>query len=823
MKRLLLVLLALCALATAGVRTASASIVQTITVDGVNDFDPSNLLGDDAQDTQSNCGTGIFPMDLGKVYVTNDANFLYIGIEFAKSCYCDMNLGLAIDANSAGGGTTDPFGRKIGWANVPFKPDWVIYDVTPTNCNTFNYEVLYKDTVGTWVNRSTLINPAWGSGSNGLGIIDSTSFREMKIPLSLLGVPAGTPLHLEFWVTQEGTTKGPLDAFSSDNVQMSRFSTTTYDTAAVVQMTSMVTYTLQNAVDAAPPVVTGAQAVNFAVQANRQFALVTNKIDVTFNEPVELTSAQTAANYTLTGPIARTVISAVRDAAATNVVHLTLNGVINANAAQYSVRAQNVKDPSNNVIVNNGTTNVRSFFIQNVVFNGNFKVGLCAGTFAASDTFAIEGSIIPLSFQICDNALMTDANSDSVYTVTVPFCLPVNTGTGKGEADLEWKFSTKCSTFEPLGSNRTYHLSSDNGATVTLTESWNNDDPANYTTRPVDVVFQVNATHFNPGPSDVITLLGSVAPLHFSQPGLAMLDNGVAPDAVAGDKIYTARVTFPACSPKSVNWKVDFNGVIECLGQGDRNVYLNDALFSSANPIVLPARGIDRCTVTDKPLTVVFKVQMDGTNPLPALPTDTLVVKGSVAPLAWDRNPSAALLLNDGAGFDAHAGDIFYTRAITFPDSSAFNVEFKYQLNGSFECGASSNRTLTLDDVANTSASPIVRVMNVYDVCSDVTAVNPAGSGSANFATLRPVLPNPVSHRASFSFELHRTGHVALRVYDVTGRRVASLMDANLPVGVHSVSWDGRGTNGLRLASGVYLYELSMGRDRVTRRLILTN
>ena len=62
MKRLLLVLVALCALGAFGVRTASAAIVQTITVDGVNDFDPSNLLGDDAQDTQSNCGTGIFPM-----------------------------------------------------------------------------------------------------------------------------------------------------------------------------------------------------------------------------------------------------------------------------------------------------------------------------------------------------------------------------------------------------------------------------------------------------------------------------------------------------------------------------------------------------------------------------------------------------------------------------------------------------------------------------------------------------------------------------------------------------------------------------------------
>ncbi|MBI5170246.1 MAG: T9SS type A sorting domain-containing protein [Candidatus Eisenbacteria bacterium] len=820
MKRLLLVLLALVAL---WATPASAAIVQTITVDGVNDFDPSNLLGDDAQDTQSNCGTGIFPMDIGQVYVTNDANFLYIGFQFAKSCYCDMNVGLAIDVNSAGGGTTDPFGRKIGWANVPFKPDWVIYDVTPTNCNTFNYEVLYKDTVGTWVNRSTLLNPAWGSGSNGLGIIDSTSFRELKLPLSLIGATAGTPLHLEFWVTQEGTLKGPLDAFSSDNVQMSRFSQTTYDTAAVVQMTSMATYTVLNAVDATPPTVTSAQAVNFAVQANKQFSLVTNKIDVTFSEPVELLTSQTAANYTLTGPVSRTVISAVRDGAATNVVHLTLSGVINANAAQYNVRALNVKDPANNVIVGDNVGNIRSFFIQNLIFNGNFKVGMCAGTFTAADTFAIEGSIIPLSFAICDNALMTDANSDSIYTVTVPFCLPVNPSTGKGESDLEWKFSTKCSTFEPLGSNRNYHLSSDNGASVTITESWNNDDPANYTTRPVDVVFKVNAAHANPGPSDVITLLGNIAPLHFSQPGLAMLDNGVAPDAVAGDKIYTARVTFPACSPKNVNWKVDFNGVIECLGQGDRTVYLNDALFSSANPIVLPARGIDRCTVTDKPLTVVFKVQMDGTSPLPALPTDTLAVMGSVAPLSWGVRPAAALLLNDGAGYDATAGDIYYTRAITFPDSSAFNVEFKYWLNGQFECGTSANRTLTLDDVNHTSGSPIVRVMNVFDVCSDVAAVNPGGSMSADFATLRPVLPNPVSRRASFSFELHRTGHVALRVYDVTGRRVASLLDANLPVGVHSVSWDGRGTNGLRLSSGVYLYELSMGRDRVTRRLILTN
>ena len=61
----------------------------------------------------------------------------------------------------------------------------------------------------------------------------------------------------------------------------------------------------------------------------------------------------------------------------------------------YNVTVTNVKDLANNVIVANGTTNVGSFFIQNVTFNGGLRVGLCNGTFAAADTFTVEGSVYP--------------------------------------------------------------------------------------------------------------------------------------------------------------------------------------------------------------------------------------------------------------------------------------------------------------------------------------------------------------------------------------------------------------------------------------------
>ncbi|MCE9627098.1 MAG: Ig-like domain-containing protein [Candidatus Eisenbacteria bacterium] len=803
---------------------AFAAVPQTIVIDGVNDFLPANLLSDDLNDTQSFCGAGIFPMDIGRVYVTNDANFLYVGIEFSKTCFCDMNMGVALDIGTAAGGTTDPFGRKIGFTNLPFKPDWVVYDVTPTNCNTFNFEQIYENVAGTWQGRGTVFNPSYGSGSNGLGIFDSDTFKEFKLPLSTLGAAVGTTMHLEAWITQEGATKGPLDALSSDGVQLSTVSATTFDTPTVIELASMLPYTVLNAVDNAPPTVTSVNAVDFALQGNKQFALLTTKVDIKFSEPVDLTTAQTTANYVYGGPApARTVTSAVRDALAPDVVHLTLGTPIAANATAYSITANGVKDLANNTIVSNGTTNKGSFFLQRLDFNGRFALGLCSGTFAPTDTFAVEGNLAPLSFGLCDNGLMYDANADSVYTLSVPFSLAVNPLTGKGEADLEWKFSNKCNTYEPLGSNRAYHLTSDSGAVARLTEAWNNDDPSNYTNRAVDVIFKVNAAAKNPIPADVVTLLGDRGPLSFTQPGVPMLDNGVAPDEVAGDKIYTARVTFPKCSFRTVGWKVDFNGTFECAGQGNRSVFLNDALFSSATPIVLPARGINRCEVSDKPLTVVFSVRADQFYP-PSSPADTVAIRGDALP--FDFGVNAVVLRDDGVSPDSRANDGVFTRSVTFPDSTKLRSEFKYWTAGDFECAGFGNRVLVLDDVANTGLVPIVRLQDVYDFCTELAGVGPGGNnpgGDATFAALRPVVPNPVSRSARFAFDLHRAGRVALDVFDITGRRVSRVIDSTLEPGTHSFAWDGRDARGVRLGPGLYIYQLSMAGERVSRRLIMTH
>jgi flagellar hook assembly protein FlgD len=61
--------------------------------------------------------------------------------------------------------------------------------------------------------------------------------------------------------------------------------------------------------------------------------------------------------------------------------------------------------------------------------------------------------------------------------------------------------------------------------------------------------------------------------------------------------------------------------------------------------------------------------------------------------------------------------------------------------------------------------------------------------------------------------------HVA--IYDVTGRRLATLVDETLPAGRHSLTWNGRSDAGQSLAPGVYFCRMQTGRFAATRRLLL--
>ncbi len=81
--------------------------------------------------------------------------------------------------------------------------------------------------------------------------------------------------------------------------------------------------------------------------------------------------------------------------------------------------------------------------------------------------------------------------------------------------------------------------------------------------------------------------------------------------------------------------------------------------------------------------------------------------------------------------------------------------------------------------------------------------------------------PNPAREVARFEFALPQATHVRLEVYDVTGRRMRSLVDATLEPGRHSAAWDGRGDDGSRAGAGIYWARLDAGGRQLGRRLVM--
>ena len=82
------------------------------------------------------------------------------------------------------------------------------------------------------------------------------------------------------------------------------------------------------------------------------------------------------------------------------------------------------------------------------------------------------------------------------------------------------------------------------------------------------------------------------------------------------------------------------------------------------------------------------------------------------------------------------------------------------------------------------------------------------------------VSPNPVRGDAEVEFAIPVRGPVRLRVYDVTGRVVRTLVDGALDAGAHRVRWDGRSETGGKSATGVYFLRLDTGNGSSSRKLV---
>ncbi len=81
--------------------------------------------------------------------------------------------------------------------------------------------------------------------------------------------------------------------------------------------------------------------------------------------------------------------------------------------------------------------------------------------------------------------------------------------------------------------------------------------------------------------------------------------------------------------------------------------------------------------------------------------------------------------------------------------------------------------------------------------------------------------PNPFNPETTIRFSLPKSGNVSMKVYDILGKEVATLVNKEMDSGVYSIVWDGKDNFGNGLASGIYVYSIQAEGVQLSKKMIL--
>jgi hypothetical protein len=105
--------------------------------------------------------------------------------------------------------------------------------------------------------------------------------------------------------------------------------------------------------------------------------------------------------------------------------------------------------------------------------------------------------------------------------------------------------------------------------------------------------------------------------------------------------------------------------------------------------------------------------------------------------------------------------------------------------------------------------------------CGTGKAMAEAEAGiPAGYALLQNY-PNPFNPETEMRFQLPEAGYVVVKIFNINGEEIRTLVEAEHEAGYHRVRWNGKDKNGDPVASGIYLYQLRAGNFSQVRKMSL--
>jgi flagellar hook assembly protein FlgD len=150
----------------------------------------------------------------------------------------------------------------------------------------------------------------------------------------------------------------------------------------------------------------------------------------------------------------------------------------------------------------------------------------------------------------------------------------------------------------------------------------------------------------------------------------------------------------------------------------------------------------------------------------------------------------------------------FKSNAITIKSiaaDSAGDAEFSFSVDKKAPIGKDTTLTATISTADGQSWTKDIKISVTapkdYKLCD-------------NF-------PNPFNPSTKIAFELPKASHVRLMIYDIVGREVAQVADADYPAGYTELTWNGINKNGNLVSSGVYFYRISADKWSKAKKMMM--
>jgi len=125
-------------------------------------------------------------------------------------------------------------------------------------------------------------------------------------------------------------------------------------------------------------------------------------------------------------------------------------------------------------------------------------------------------------------------------------------------------------------------------------------------------------------------------------------------------------------------------------------------------------------------------------------------------------------------------------------------------------------------------------LQNQFSDFSSQVDFNTRGSGQEKPISWRPVdssvpgefallpnHPNPFNPVTTIQFALKEAGPAEVTVYSMEGRKIAILVNEFMEAGTYQVQWNGKDQQGSPVSSGMYLYQLKAGNQRLVKKMML--